>query len=292
MESVALRYASYSKHGVAATSGEKAIEISATSRCQLIKEIPPFRNKYTCMAKNRMINTRFWVDDYISNLDPVEKLLFLYFLTSPASDISGAYEVPLKTVATDTGIEIQTVARIIKRFTRDKKIFYINGWVGIVNFAKHQLDNPKVQAGIKNGLDKAPKELVEKMTIDYTKTKHRLSHLNSNLNLNLNSNLNSNSNLVADDKSSAGIVQVLEIFKEHSPSLSYGNKTQRKAAEEMIAKYGLQELLGMCKVVIAVQGLPYAPRASTPYAMWQKIGDFKSYFEAEKNKSKNNVAEV
>ena len=37
------------------------------------------------MAKTRIINTRFWIDDYTSNLDPIEKLLFLYFLTNTAT---------------------------------------------------------------------------------------------------------------------------------------------------------------------------------------------------------------
>ena len=32
------------------------------------------------MAKERMINTRIWSDTWMSNLDPIEKLLFLYFL--------------------------------------------------------------------------------------------------------------------------------------------------------------------------------------------------------------------
>ena len=30
------------------------------------------------MAKKRYISTTFWRDEYVSNLDPIEKLLFLY----------------------------------------------------------------------------------------------------------------------------------------------------------------------------------------------------------------------
>ena len=138
------------------------------------------------MAKNRIVNTRFWLDDYISNLDPVEKLLFLYFLTCPATDISGVYEVPLKTIATDTGIDHQTVAKIIKRFSRDKKVYYAKGWVGIVNFAKHQLDNPRVQKGIENGLSKAPKEIIDRLSGSIGS----LSHTNTDTNTNLNTDTN------------------------------------------------------------------------------------------------------
>lgn len=152
------------------------------------------------MAKNRIVNTRFWVDDYIGNLDPVEKLLFLYFLTNPATDISGVYEIPLKTVATDTGIEHQTVARILKRFSRDRKIFYQNGWVGIVNFAKHQLDNPSVQAGIKNGLNKAPKFILDKLGTVGGQSVPSQSHTNTNTNTNTDTDPNTDSDVPAPTK--------------------------------------------------------------------------------------------
>lgn len=134
-----------------------------------------------------MINTRFWIDDYISNLDPIEKLLFLYLLTNPSTDICGIYELPIKNIALDTGMDKEMVLKIIDRFSRDGKVFYSNGWVAIKNFVKHQIDNPKVQQGIKNGLDKAPQELIHRIHIDY----RALSHSDSNLN----SNLNSDSNL-------------------------------------------------------------------------------------------------
>lgn len=134
------------------------------------------------MAKSRMVNTRFWVDEYTSNLDPIEKLLFLYFLTNPATDICGVYEIPLKTVAIDTGIEQETVKLILKRFRRDGKMVYKDGWVGIKNFIKHQSVNPKVLQGIEIGLNKAPIEILDSLSLSID----RLSHSNSNSNLNSN----------------------------------------------------------------------------------------------------------
>ena len=71
-----------------------------------------------------MINTRFWIDDYISHLDPTEKLMFLYFLTNPLTDICGVYEIPLKNIALDTGIDKEMVEKIIKRFCF--YVIYIN----------------------------------------------------------------------------------------------------------------------------------------------------------------------
>ena len=75
----------------------------------------------------------------------------------------------------------------------------------------------------------------------------------------------------------------VEKFKELTPSISYGNKTQRKACKEMIEKFGLDETIRMVDMVLLVQGKQYAPRATTPYAMWTKIGDFKVYFKENNN---------
>lgn len=113
-----------------------------------------------------MINTRFWIDDYIADLDPVEKLLFLYFLTNPYTDICGVYEVPLKHIALETGLDKEMVIKIIARFEEDHKIYYENGWVAIVNFAKHQLNNPKVSRGIEMGLERAPENLRKRLGIE------------------------------------------------------------------------------------------------------------------------------
>lgn len=140
------------------------------------------------MAKERMVNTKFWDDTYIVNLDPIEKLLFLYFITNPLTNISGVYEIQLRRIAFDTGIDKDMVQKIIERFSRDNKIFYEEGWVGIKNFAKHQKNNPKIKKGIEIGLNSAPKIILDRLSIDY----QGLSHSNSNYNLNYNSNSNNN----------------------------------------------------------------------------------------------------
>lgn len=119
------------------------------------------------MSKMRMINTRFWDDDYTANLDQIEKLLFLYFLTNPATEICGIYELPLKNVATDTGIDRDMIETILKRFKRDKKVFYLNGWVAVANFIFHQNLNPSVVKGIENGLKQAPKEILDLLGTDW-----------------------------------------------------------------------------------------------------------------------------
>lgn len=138
------------------------------------------------MAKNRYVNTHFWKDTYIVNLDPTEKLLFMYFLTTPAANISGVYEIPLKEVAFDTGIDKDMVMKMLERFSRDKKIYYKEGYIIIVNFHKHQNQGSnKVVTGIKNNIDSLP-ENIKKFIFEELKGIYTLSYLTitkPNLNL-------------------------------------------------------------------------------------------------------------
>lgn len=112
--------------------------------------------------KNRYVNTKFWQDGYIVNLLPDEKLLFLYFLTSPLTNISGIYECPIKIMAMHTGFDSDNLEVIIKRF--EGKIHYIDGWVYIRNFVKHQsLKSPSVKKGIEIELGNVPQKIKDKI---------------------------------------------------------------------------------------------------------------------------------
>lgn len=145
------------------------------------------------MAKNRYLNTKFWRDNYIQDLDPSEKLLFIYCLTNPDTNITGIYEIPLKIIATDTGLDKDMLIKIFKRFEDEKKIKYYKGWIAIKNFIKHQALNNKIKTGIENELNNVPAELVEwldidfeSLSIDYT---YPLNYSNTNLNKNKNKNI-------------------------------------------------------------------------------------------------------
>ena len=112
------------------------------------------------MAKSRLINTHFWNDNYICNLDPIEKLLFLYFLTNQNTNIAGVYEINLKQVSLDTGIDREMVLKILSRFESEKKIFYFEGFIIFSNFIKHQNQQSEK---IKSGIEKILTELPEKV---------------------------------------------------------------------------------------------------------------------------------
>lgn len=110
--------------------------------------------------KQRYINTRLWNDIYVAQLDPVEKLLFVYLLTNEHTNISGIYEVPLKILAIETGLDESMLIKIFGRL--HEKINYIDGKVVIKNFVKHQeTSSPNVKKGIVNCLEEFNKDFLQ-----------------------------------------------------------------------------------------------------------------------------------
>ena len=240
-----------------------------------------------------MINTKFWVDGYISNLDPIEKLLYLYLLTNPSTNIAGIYEVPIKSIAVDTGIDKEMVLKIFKRFEKDQKIKYKDGWVVIKNFIKHQKDNPKVKKGIE-----LIKEVSPAWAIDYLYSIHSLSHSNSNSNSNININTNVKSEKVeqVDETSSSDISLVIKSFESINPASKkfYGNTTQRKSCQMLIDSYGLDRVVNVVENILPKSNtMKFFPVITTPTQLADKWATLESAihrYQAEKKDIKNKVA--
>ena len=136
------------------------------------------------MAKQRIINTKFWDDSYITALTPTEKLLFLYLLTNPLTNISGVYELPARRVAFDTGVFCEEIESAFRKFEADGKVVYEGDWVGIVNFIKYQTPSPKIRQGIAAELKRAPKAITDTLCIEDQSIclgSGTPSHSNSNL---------------------------------------------------------------------------------------------------------------
>lgn len=243
------------------------------------------------MAKQRFINTRFWDDGYISNLDPIEKLLFLYFLTNPATNICGIYELPLKRIALDTGIDKEMVDKVIRRFTKDEKIYYIDGWVIVKNFIKHQSLNPNVRIGIENGFNTIPDNIwlkiadIESLYIAFESLSIELPILK--LKLKLKPKLEVVASTEATAKTPNKINLLLKEFETVNPIINYGNKNQRKALDEMLKKFGYDKLLNTIRFAVSVQGKQYAPVITTPCQLRENMGKLLVYYQKENtNKSK------
>ena len=113
------------------------------------------------MSKLRSVNTHFWNDNYIIDLDPIEKLLFLYLLTNPATNMLGIYEIHLRRISFDTGIDKDMVLKIFDRFEESQKAKYCDGYVILRNFLRNQSFNANMEVSAINSWNKLPLNIRE-----------------------------------------------------------------------------------------------------------------------------------
>jgi hypothetical protein len=114
------------------------------------------------MAKQRVINTRFWSDGFVrTKMNPMDRYLFLYFLTNERTNICGAYELPLEIVASETGLDKEMILKMLPRY--EGKIKYVGNWVIMPNFIKHQTMNPSVKQGIAREFELLPTKVKDRL---------------------------------------------------------------------------------------------------------------------------------
>lgn len=235
------------------------------------------------MAKQRYINTKFWSDNFISELNPLDRYLFLYFLTNEHTNICGIYEVPLKTISFETGLELDMLKKMLKRLYG--KIYYIDGWVYIKNFAKHQAVNESIVKGIEISKKIIPNEIMLKInkieqSVDSLSplSPHDPTYLNPNSNLNSNPNPNEAVASTARGSKKYNPLggEIIKAFIEIDPKNKsyYANKTQRSACDFLLEEYGLDEVLNRLKILPQLNKMPYFPTIHTPYDLkekWKKL---------------------
>jgi len=138
------------------------------------------------MAKQRYLNTKFWSDPFIQDLDYQSKLFYLYLLTNEHTNICGIYEISKKTMSFESGLSVKEIGKSIDTLSKGKKVYYIQNYIIICNFPKHQDSekSPKIKQGILALVSQLPDILVKDM---YTLSIPYLYPLNySNLNTNTN----------------------------------------------------------------------------------------------------------
>lgn len=114
-------------------------------------------------TKRRSVQTRFWEDPFVEELSPSEKLLFIYLLTNSQTNLIGIYEVSLKRIAYDTGLNKDTIEKAFKRFEKFGKAIYIDNYVILPNFLKNQSLNNNMQRGAIKEWEDVPKWLKDKV---------------------------------------------------------------------------------------------------------------------------------
>ena len=85
------------------------------------------------------------------------------------------------------------------------------------------------------------------------------------------------------------IQEIFNLFYEINPTINFGNKTQRKAAEELIHKFGVEKTMGTVKFAISIQGKRYAPTITNPLELKNNLAKLLSYHKREQEPVKGSA---
>ena len=124
------------------------------------------------MSKKRSVNTAFWSDPFIEDIAPEYKLLFLYLITNEKTNMLGIYEASKRKMSFETGLSLETIKDGLEVFERLGKVKYVDNYIILVNYMKHQKYNTNMKKSaietfnelpmsVRTGLDSLDKSKVE-----------------------------------------------------------------------------------------------------------------------------------
>lgn len=122
------------------------------------------------MAKLRSLSTAFWSDPFVEDLEPKEKLLFIYLITNEKTNMLGIYESSNKKISFETGLTIEEVFNGLKAFEKIEKVKRIGNYIVLINFMKHQNYNTNMKKSAIDTYNSLPKEL-KSNSLDVVKDK-------------------------------------------------------------------------------------------------------------------------
>jgi len=95
------------------------------------------------------------------------------------------------------------------------------------------------------------------------------------------------------EKNPNSINKIFDVFyKNINPTINYGNKTSRNAADFLIKKFGLDKAIKLTEYACSVQGKIFAPIITTPYNLKEKLAVLKIYTDKEKIKRDDNKIQI
>jgi hypothetical protein len=100
--------------------------------------------------RTRQIKTDIIEDEWYVSLQSDEKLFFLHLLISPRNELSGLFYYPDRNILIDNpDLTKERLIIIKKKFEKENKVFFKDGWVFLVNFIKNNhFNNKKHKKGV------------------------------------------------------------------------------------------------------------------------------------------------
>ena len=227
------------------------------------------------MARNRMLNPEFWLDEDLAKLSAHARLLYQglwgicddnYATLPNRPEWIKAQVFPYEQLDIRLLLgELSVSGHIILFRFEEQEYWYIK------NFFKHQKVErpskpkyPKYEAEFKVLGEESVNTLSE---VKLSKVKLSKDNLQTAV-------------AVADDLNS-----LIGMFKEVNPSYEklYSNKTQRKALQDMLSTHGRDKVEWSINYAKRMYGKQFAPQITTPVQLEQKLGSLIAYAKSKED---------
>lgn len=119
----------------------------------------------------RSFDDAFWGDPFVQELDKDAKLLFIYLWTNKHCNSAGLYEITIRTIAFDTGLDEKKLPDIFDRLKHKVKWLPDCNTVWVINFLKRQPKSKYYMISVARCLPSVSNNGVVKEFIDYYKSK-------------------------------------------------------------------------------------------------------------------------
>jgi hypothetical protein len=128
------------------------------------------------MANYRQIHVSIWKDSWFLDLEPDEKLLYIYLFSNENTSLSGIYRLARRVIYFETGIDKKRSDEILRKFEEDGKVYTQGDVVWVVKMRKyHETSSTKVQKRIHDDIDIIPNCDLKNKYIAYYSMENRVS---------------------------------------------------------------------------------------------------------------------
>lgn len=87
--------------------------------------------------KTRIIQTRFWDDDFVNGADIYTQHLYIYLLTSQYINLCGIFQLPERKIMFEAKLSEKQFDSAKKSLEESGKVFFYRGWVFVTNARKN-----------------------------------------------------------------------------------------------------------------------------------------------------------
>ncbi len=111
--------------------------------------------------KHRYILTEIWDESWFGELSPLAKLVYLYLITNPSTNLAGVYQKREKAIAFECSLE--NASAPLKELGDSGEVICENDYVIILRHPEFQKweTNDSIAKGIVSDLNSVPPEIVE-----------------------------------------------------------------------------------------------------------------------------------